>query len=127
MTKYNCCRCLLVNLKTQADPVVFMTEGDNGIPIIDFKGNLCRRCVGWIYKNPDENIDKLNSSLKTHNTQMNQLLLSEIASRATEFWINWNYGTTHDEWLDNDDPEQHNAIWQNKIDNIRITNGFGYF
>ena len=66
MTKYNCYRCLLVNLKTQADPVVFMT-GDNGISHIDFKGYLCKRCVGWIYKNPDENIDKLNSSLKADN------------------------------------------------------------
>ena len=40
-----------------------MTEGDGTIHI-DFNGNLCKRCVGWINKNPDENIDKLNSSLK---------------------------------------------------------------
>ena len=59
----HCYRCLLVNLKIPADPVVFVTEGDNGISDIDFSGNLCKRCVDWIYKNPDENINKLNRCL----------------------------------------------------------------
>ena len=54
---YACSRCLLVKLRTPADPVVFASEattledGENiGTSKIDFQGHLCKRCVAWVYK-----------------------------------------------------------------------------
>jgi len=112
MSKYNCYRCLLVNLKTPADPVVFATEGDNGISHIDFQGNLCKRCVDWIYKNPDENISKLNSCLASDNrfsrkTEKKQIEISLKEELHMEL-IDWHienacldrgfYGDANGEW-----------------------------
>ena len=64
----------------------------------------------------------MNSEMKLQN---------DIFEGAVEYWTNWNYNTTKDQWLDNafddefiEDPEyfgqgselEHEKVYENKID-----------
>mgnify|MGYP003625122054 CR=1 FL=1 len=63
---------------------------------------------------------------------MNYERQNDIFEGAQEYWTNWNYNTTKDQWLDNafddefiEDPEYfqgselaHEKVYQNKIDKL---------
>ena len=45
-------------------------------------------------------------------------VLRQIEEASVEYWINWNYDTTGEEWMDDNENAgpQHDVVWQNKID-----------